>query len=262
MSIKNPSRFAIFASVIIGVTVLSLVGLYFIVDKISKSTPPSMTVRMPKPGPPSGLDDSLNREKQKSYSQQGTSDTFEAPTDFPASYRESTPDSPKRRRSSGGMGQGLNTPSHPMGGQYPPGMPMGMPPNMQNGYYPPPSFPGNMSPQDQALFEQEMERRRQMMMDQAPQGYPYPGPQEMMDDSYGPPYYEPPYYGPPEDYYYDPDYQSKNDKTDKPLENELVQLADVEHIDEMVDDQALEEAPANDDFVEDDYLIEYMDQDF
>ncbi|HXW60713.1 MAG TPA: hypothetical protein VEK06_04150 [Myxococcota bacterium] len=95
MSIKNQSRLVIFGSVIIGVTALALIGLYFMVDKISKTKPPFMTMQTPPPGPPPALDDSVKKEKQKGLEQEGVNDVYEMP-EMPAARKE-TPPSPSRR---------------------------------------------------------------------------------------------------------------------------------------------------------------------
>lgn len=264
MSIKNQSRLTIFASVIIGVTVLALFGLYFLVEKISLTKTPQMTMQMPPPGPPPGLEDGM---KAKAKGQRATSDSFDDAVPPPRKAKADAAPSPARRVSNGkndaAMEQKQPNMNAPRGGMPMQGMPPGMPPHMQNGYYPggPPPFPPNVDPQQRAFYEQEMERQRQMMMQGPPEGYPpypyYPGGPPPMDyeDSYdrGP-------YGGPDDYY-DYDYDSKNE-TAKENDTNFAQAKPkpVELANQGRAEEAFDEEHGPDDFFEDDYLNEFFDE--
>ncbi|HXW60714.1 MAG TPA: hypothetical protein VEK06_04155 [Myxococcota bacterium] len=133
--------------------------------------------------------------------------------------------------------------------------PGGMPPNMQNGYYPqgPPPFPPNMDPQQRQYYEQEMERQRQMYQQGPPEGYPppypyYPGPPMDMDDAYdgrfGPDYY---------DYDYESKFNGKKDMNRSLAANQGVNLTQEDFEDER---------NGPEDFFEDEYLNEYLDEDY
>lgn len=274
MSIKNQSRLTVFASLIIGVTVAALFGMNFLIDRISKTTPPAMAANMPPPGAFArpGVDDSLNGKPQGGVSD-GTDDTV-APN---GTDQKGGPPmtGPMRRANSGkndaamekkpaaaqpprGMPQNGMPMGMPPGGMPPGGMPPGgmMPPGMRNGYYPPP-FPENMDPNQREFMEQEMERRRQMFQQGPPDGYPpgyFPPPMpDYMDDSYD----NGRYYNGPEEYY-EYDYESKNEKNDPALVQNRTRLADLAEEEHGEDLEGDDELNGSEEFLEDEYLNEFM----
>lgn len=282
MSIKNQSRLPIFASLIIGVTVCALFGLNFLVDKISTTTPPRMALQTPaqaRPGQPSlpGLDDALPPGGVKDPS--GSDDS--GPKDFTkgggAKARPNGGGAPSTpgpiRRVNGGKGDARMEQRGPMPQGPPPGYPpQGFPPGYPGprgypqgppggggGYYPPP-FPEGFNPYNPPSRE-EMERHMQM----------YPPPMDMMyPPNYGPPmerddYYDSAPYFEPEDYY-DYDFNSKNEikkDTNFAAGKNQPQLTELKLEDEQyqadMDNNSDEELGA-DEFLEDEYLMEYLEE--
>lgn len=270
MSIKNQSRLAVFASLIIGVTVAALFGMNFLIDRISKTKPPSMAVVMPPPAllnRPSA-DDSLNtpppaHSGDDMAAPEGMDNKQGLPGGSMRRVNNGKSDAPMEKRSTAApTGARGMAPNGMPAGMPPSGPPQGMPPGgMGNGYYPPP--PPNMDPQQRELMEQEMERRRQMFQNGPPEGYgpppgyyPPPMPEYMGDPYDGAPG---PYYNGPEDYY-DYDYESKNEyKSEPALPQHKAKLADLagEVYSEDLDDE--DELNGPEDFLEDEYLHDYLD---
>jgi hypothetical protein len=262
MSLKNQSRLTIFATVIIVLTAVALFSLNLVINKISQATPEHLAIegKIPKAAPPAGhsVDDSLSGsdiddaapDKSPEHNRMKNKPSFNIDPQAGANIRKfggaTKPQAPVTRP--------------PMPGGHPggyPGGPPGMPPRGMGpeGYYPP-GFPPGFNPNDPAMMEQ-MERQRQMMMQQGgPPGYPpeyYP---QMPDDGY--PDMDDYYDGPP-GYYYDPyGYESKYEQHPDNQERHVLSQESDEH--EEFDRAEREEGLGADDFIQDEYLREYLDE--
>jgi hypothetical protein len=222
MSIKNQSRLTIFAALIVGVTVVSLGGLNFIVDKISKITPPQVAKQEPPLGARLGGGVNAGPGVGRDEDARMPGETTMAPRPYPtmpggglsgparkinggkndADFEKKAPAALPPRgqmQHQGGLPGAL--PQHvPPGGIPPGGMPPGgMPPGGMP-YFPDPS---KMAPEEREAFEREMMRRQQMM--QPPPDY-YP-PQHFQGPYDNGGYFEDDY----EPYDYDPGYRGKLD---------------------------------------------------
>lgn len=272
MSIKNQSRLPIFALVIIGATVFSLVGLNYLVDKIAKTSPPQMASRRPPPNMKNmnGRDDAVMPSAQPENAPaelnngmpglnlKGMPGPGPGPGPGQQGFRKGPDENGggvmrRMRKGMNGEPGDMRPPAGPAGN----GGPQGgnganggrMPPRdlkEQPKQAPPPGE--RQGPSERELIEMEMERRR---MEGPPPSYgPPPG--------YGPPAgypdrdYEPgPYDGPDDSYYFDePDYDSKLEDPD----GEDIKTSSRSN--DVVDE------PANDPdfYLEDEYLNEFFDE--
>lgn len=261
MSIKNQSRLPIFALMIIGGTVLSLVGLNYLVENISKKKPAQMAQKQP-PSPPrnlNGKDDEvappLGAPELMNPQDKGP-ELPRGARQYPDMNRMMPPpgmgnmgnngNGVMRHMQKGNRDPNIERTAPPIergdknnGNNGPGKMP---PPRDQMGYPPPPG--NNFRPSEEDIMRMEMERRR--MMESFPPGPP-PG-YYNRDDRY-----DGPYDGPPDDYYddYDPGYEGKLD--DKSKEDIRTSHSDPGEIHDDLEDPDFQ--------LEDEYLSEFLDED-
>ncbi len=196
MSIKNQNRLPIFALLIIGVTVISLVGLNFLVNKIAMIKAPQLAMKPAAPPPPQhqGLDDALPNPKHPKILPRVQLKNQVPPLEKNGGLkrvRNSNEQAPETERRPAER-KNSSTQERPSS-----------PPPDRNPYGYPPPLPEGLDPAERALIEQELQRRRDMMRDYPsgpPPGY-YPEP-DSPEDSYDPNY---------EDDYYDPDYEGRSE---------------------------------------------------
>ncbi len=261
MSIKNQSRLPIFALIIIGATVFSLVGLNYLVEKIAKTRPPEMAQSKPPPAlrNMNGQDDAV--APLVPPGKLGGDLRPPAPNGFDLKKGMMPPPGMKgpegngggvmRRMRKGANGEAGGDRAYPNGnngggagngGQN--GGPNGKAPprdlkERPNQPPPPPVPDQNYRPSDQELYEIEMERRRMMG---PPPGY---APPEYYQDG-------PPPYG-EEDYEYFDDYDYDSKLEDPNQEDIKTTASDTnEYQDEPNNDLDL--------VVEDEYLNEFLDE--
>jgi hypothetical protein len=242
MSIKNQKTLIISASLIIGLTVVSLFTLNIVVEKISRITPPPFAMNMQKKPPsPMGVDDALkNGFPAKQVPPNGANlgiddqvppklrrpDTQIKPNNGRVRTGKDAPDIRRMQPPSNGQGGGSNDSQR-------------RPPS------PPPSTPnsppqGAMDEQQRRMMEEDMERRREMYYDQPPPGYYAPPPgDEYYDNGYGRDGYE---------YDYDNYYEDMEGKKDSKAKDKKT-ASTTEHADEA--NEALEDLAYD---VEDEYL--------
>lgn len=209
MSIKNQSRFTIFASLIVGVTILAFVGLNLIVDKISKINTSQVAQTEPRgprlqggAGGSSGADD----EYKTGTNAPGQPNQGALPPGAKGGLPEPGAPTPMRRMNGKNGAEFEQKPAQPAN-QRPatvptqqPDMRQSPPPGYQGGY----PDPSKMSPEQREAFEVEMYRRQQLIQGQQPD-YDYPPPEYYQ----GPGPYDRGY---EDDYDYDPGYRGQ--KTD------------------------------------------------
>lgn len=262
MSIKNQSRLFIFALMIIGGTVFSLVGLNYLVDGISKKKPVEMAHQQP-PSPPrnmNGKDDELAPPEvpEPLNPQNNGPEMPPGRRQFPDMNRMMPPQGMGNMGNNGqGVMRRMPKGNHDIERTPPPmdrgdrnngngnGAPGKMPqrdPREPMGYPP----PGNFRPSDEEIRQMEMERRRMM------ESYP-PGPPPdyyNRDDRY-----DGPYDGPPDDYYddYDPGYEGKLEDHGK----EDIRTSHTVDSGDLRDD-SLEDPDFQ---LDDEYLYEFLDED-
>lgn len=177
MSIKNQSRFTIFASLIVGVTILAFVALYLIVDKISKINISQVAQQEPRGprikgqagGPSGGADDEFKPGEPGQANTGALAPGAKGGSEMP------TPSMPVRRINGKNGAEFEQKPAQ--AAQKPSSMPsqqpdmrQGPPPGYQGGY----PDPSKMTPEQREAFEEELYRRQQLMQQHE---YDYPPPE-------------------------------------------------------------------------------------
>jgi hypothetical protein len=253
MSIKNQKTLFISAFAIIALTVVGLIVINYVVEKISQITPNSF-VQIPSRQPANmhSTDDAINNKKapfDMPYND-GPSGLHNQPPPgfFRADGREKPPPDVMRR-----MRHGKDTPDIKRMNPHPPKVdradsdqratprypsdipnPRSMPPTIPNGTRP--------NPADRESIEQEMQRRRELFY--GPPDGPPPGyyPPSGFDDLNGP----------EDDYDYDADIEGrrKDIDTQNPTTTKLTSASDLD-VEDYEDDGDYT-------FLEDEYLFDYV----
>lgn len=248
MNFKNQKTLIIGASVIIGLTAASLFALNIVVEKISKIEPPYVALGGAGMPPRAlGIDDALKGAPpgQTPPNGAGLGMDDQVPGKLrPSKMPPQAPNGALRRVRNGKDAPDIRRmPPPSMNGQGGNDSQNRMPPSPPSmpSYPPQPPYNGSMDDQQRQMMEEEMQRRKDMYYDQAPQDY-YPPPYDYYDNGYD---------GEGYDYDYEGYYDNIESKASPPSIDK--KTAEVDEDADYPEEDLPEEG-------EDDYLQEVMEE--